>query len=283
LIAELADADIQVTRYQLERWRQHGLLPRPMVSHYATGAQTELPSDSLSMARILAGYSTRGRDWQASVIYLYECGFVASESALRAAAAWKIRKTDQAIERITRELKRQTDTDELEAVENLMATIKRRKSARTDRRNLLEVIRSRNPYLGQQELRYRADAAEFWTHYFALFPVTRNDPDLLAIADGFTDAAEGRAYGWTPKGRANAGKRIRAVAPTITRGEMAAMALVYEEFIDVPGFEYIDRGAPRFDHALADIANVRSRHSRNLRTPVNPATIYMDFGLEEVT
>jgi len=76
-------------------------------------------------------------------------------------------------------------------------------------------------------------------------------------------------------------QRIKAVAPTVSRPEMLALSRVYDYLEDKPGFEYIDRGAFRFEHALADVAMLRRQHSRNLRTPVNPRVIYDAFDLYE--
>jgi hypothetical protein len=172
--------------------------------------------------------------------------------------------------------------DDLEAVERLITNMGRAKSGRPMRRNLLEAIRSRHPHVSQPQLRERADAAELWTTYFLLHPraYSAEDRDLPAVADGFADADEARSYRWSPRERSTL-QRTRAVASSITRPEMLALARCHDQLDDDPGFEYLERGAFRFEHALADIAMFRRQHSRNLSTPVNPRFIYETFDLGE--
>lgn len=282
LIDELAEHDLAVTRYQIERWRHRGLLPRPLVSHYAQGTQTELTADSVDIAAALADFSRSGRDWQRSVIWLYEWGYVPSEPALRETALWILAQSEKALTRSAQAMKAMPSSDDLEAVEALVATMAKRRTRRPLRRSLLEIIRSRHPHLSQRELRERADTAELWSTYFQLHPNAPRDPDLLAAADGFTDATEARAFGWSPRDRPSM-QRLRTIAPTVTRPEMLALARWYDYLEDVPGFEYIERGASRFEHALADVGFFRRRFSRNLKTPVNPARIYelMDSDADE--
>jgi hypothetical protein len=280
LIAELDERGLPVTRYQLERWRQRGLLPRPLVSHHARGTQTELTADSVEIATALADFSRRGRDWQQSVIWLYEWGYVSSEPALRETALWIVAQSENALTRAAQAMKELPSSDDLEAVEAFVEKLAKRRSGRPLRRSLLEVIRSRHPHLSQRELRERADTAELWSTYFQLHPNAPRDVDLLAAADGFVDATEARAFGWSPRDRPSM-QRLRTIAPTVTRPEMEALARWYDYLEDVPGFEYIERGASRFVHALADVGTFRRRFSRNLKTPVNPARIYEFFDFED--
>lgn len=282
LIEELGRRNAHVTRFQLERWRQRGLLPRALVSHHATGSSTELTADSVDTAEVLAAFSGRGRPWQLSVVWLYQFGLVPSEQALRETAAWMMARTERTLARTLSEIAIAPAADELAAVEALVSSRARRKAARPLRRSLLEVIRSRHPHMSQRELRQRADAAELWSTYFLLHPGVRGGAslDLLAVADGFEDAAEAKAYGWSPRERSSF-QRTKSVAPTVTRPEMRALAHCYDYLEGRPGFEYLERGAFRFEHALADVAMFRRNHSRNLRTPVNPAVIYNFFDLDD--
>jgi hypothetical protein len=247
-----------------------------LVSHYAHGTQTELTVDSVEIAAALADFSTRGRVWQQSAIWIYEWGFVPSETALRETAIWVVAQTEKALAQTAEVVRDLPSRDDLEAVEAFMAMVAKRRTRRPLRRSLLEMIRSRHPHLSQRELRERADTAELWSTYFQLYPNTPRDPDLLAAADGFADSLEARAFGWSPRDRPSL-QRLRTVAPTITRPEMEALARWYDYLEDVPGFEYIERGASRFVHALADVGTFRRRFSRNLKTPVNPARIYELF------
>jgi hypothetical protein len=282
LLDELASREAPATRYQLERWRARGLLPRPIVIHDGVGTRTELTADSSDIAEVLAHVSGRGRPWQFTCVLLYQYGAVPSQKALRETARWLMEASDRAVARTTTHLRAEAAGDDLEAVERLITSLGRAKSGRPMRRNLLESIRSRHPHLSQRQLRERADAAELWTTYFLLHPraYSAEDRDLLAVADGFADADEARSYGWSPRGRSTL-QRTRAVASSVTRPEMLALARCYDLLEDEPGFEFLERGAFRFQHALADIATFRRQHSRNLSTPVSPRFIYETFNLGE--
>ena len=280
LINELAELDVAVTRYQLERWRHRGLLPRALVTHHGTGSRVTLTDDSLDIAHILGSFSGRGHDWQRCTILLYEYGYVPSETCLRETGTWILTRQDRALLRMSETVSRAPSTDDLDAVETFLTAMAKRRGARPLRHSLLEVIRSRHPHLSQRELRERADAAEVWTTYFLINPKAPRDLDLLATADGYSGLAEARSHGWSLRDRISL-QRIRAVAPTVSRPEMLALSRWYDYLEDKPGFEYIDRGASRFEHALADVAMFRRQHSRNLRTPVNPRVIYDAFDLYE--
>lgn len=251
-----------------------------MVSHHARGTKTELPADSLDIALLLGEVSGRGRDWQQGAIWLFEWGFIPSECALRETAKWLLVKGEMALARAAKSVAEMPSADDVDAVEALLRRAARRKSSRPLRRNLRELIRARHPHLSQRELRERADSAEFWATYFQLFPGAPRDPDLLAVADGFQDANEARAFGWSLRNRPSMA-RLRTIASTVTRPEMEALVVCYERLMDVPGFEHLERGASRFEHALADVGYLRRQFSRNLRIPVSRERIFQ-FLLPEV-
>ncbi len=280
LIAELAEHGVAVTRYQLERWRHRGLLPRPLVTHHGTGSRVALTDDSVDIAHILGSFSGRGHDWQHCTVLLYQYGYVPSETCLRETGTWILTGQDRALLRMSETMSRAPSTDDLDAIETFLAAMAKRRGARPLRHSLLEVIRSRHPHLSQRELRERADAAEVWTTYFLINPKAPRDLDLLATADGYLGLTEARSHGWSLRDRSSL-QRIKVVAPTVSRPEMLALSRLYDYLEDKPGFEYIDRGASRIEHALADVAMFRRQHSRNLRTPVNPKVIYDAFDLYE--
>lgn len=253
-----------------------------MVSHHARGTETELTADSVEIASILAQVSSRGRDWQQSTIWLYEFGFVPSESALRETAIWLVAKADGALRRAARSVAELPSADDVDAVEAFLERVARCRSSRPLRRSLREAIRARHPHLSQRELRERADSAEFWSTFFQLFPSASRDPDLMAVADGFRDAQEARAFGWSPRNRPSIA-RIRRIAPTVTRPEMEALALCYDRLVDVPGFEHLERGASRFEHALADISSLRKQFSRSLKSPVSQDRIFESLLIEDAS
>lgn len=85
LRASLADQGLFVSRYQLERWRQVGLMPRPRVVRVGFGGSRveDHPEDVFGVAEILARESRRGRPWQQAAVEIFEYGFPLSESCLR--------------------------------------------------------------------------------------------------------------------------------------------------------------------------------------------------------
>lgn len=85
LRASLADQGLFVSRYQLERWRQVGLMPRPRVVRVGFGGSRveDHPEDVFGVAEVLARESRRGRPWQQVAVEIFEYGFPLSESCLR--------------------------------------------------------------------------------------------------------------------------------------------------------------------------------------------------------
>lgn len=90
--AMLADEDLTVSRYQLERWRRLGLMPRPTVVRSRFGGSAVLPHDEAARdaARVLAEISTRGRPWQYGGVLLFGDGLPLSETCLRNCGTWII-------------------------------------------------------------------------------------------------------------------------------------------------------------------------------------------------
>lgn len=85
LRAALADQGLLVSRYQLERWRQLGLMPRPKVVRVGFGGSRveEHSAEVFTVAEILARESRRGRPWQQVALRIFESGLPLSESCLR--------------------------------------------------------------------------------------------------------------------------------------------------------------------------------------------------------
>jgi len=92
LIDALDSAGRQVSRFQLERWRNHGLLPPPNVLHEQFGGTTVAPHPEwvFNAALELADSSGRGSPWQWGGVWLFEAEFPLSESCLQECATWLI-------------------------------------------------------------------------------------------------------------------------------------------------------------------------------------------------
>lgn len=87
---ELAEEGILVSRYQLERWRQHGLLPRAVVVRERFGGSrtTPHPEATYDAARILGQMMGRGSRWQFAGAVLFGEDLPLSEATLRECAVW---------------------------------------------------------------------------------------------------------------------------------------------------------------------------------------------------
>lgn len=92
LLSALSAEGLSVSPFKLERWRQRGLLARPIVLRGgARGSQVAPVSEqALMAARVLAGLSGRGVAWQVAGLALFDEGLPLSESALRACAEWAL-------------------------------------------------------------------------------------------------------------------------------------------------------------------------------------------------
>lgn len=92
LLGALASVDRQVSRFQLERWRNHGLLPPPTVLHDRFGGTTVAPHPEwvFDAALELADSSGRGNPWQWGGIWLFEEGLPLSETCLQECAFWLV-------------------------------------------------------------------------------------------------------------------------------------------------------------------------------------------------
>lgn len=102
LIHALGVHGIKVTPFQLERWRQHGLLPRPTVMRQGqTGSTVVEHGEATRYAAALLGrYARRGSPWQdlVDVLILNRCT-VAQES-LQKATEWVVRKPGRRLARL---------------------------------------------------------------------------------------------------------------------------------------------------------------------------------------
>lgn len=74
LLDHLASLGLRCSRHQLERWRQHGLLPRTHVHHLgAKGNIATHREDTTDVAEALATWARPGRPWQyLALLYLYD-------------------------------------------------------------------------------------------------------------------------------------------------------------------------------------------------------------------
>ena len=94
LLAALADAGQDVSHFQLERWRQRGLLPRPILTrHPRRGTQVAPPARiDFQAAMLLSEHAGRGHSWQLGGCVLFEDGFRLTEPSLRECASWLIHR-----------------------------------------------------------------------------------------------------------------------------------------------------------------------------------------------
>lgn len=96
---ELAREGIAVSRFQLERWRQYGLLPRATVIRANFGGSEVLEHDSRTRdaAECLAYFSKRGRSRHHLAYIMFGFDLPISEQALRLSAGWLIEPGQDAI------------------------------------------------------------------------------------------------------------------------------------------------------------------------------------------
>lgn len=98
LLAELTKRGVGCSPYKLERWRQHGLLPRSRVEHPGGGgSRAVLDPDSVDRASCLARWSRPGLPWQLLGLALMNVALVLDEAPLRASLAWLLDASDNAI------------------------------------------------------------------------------------------------------------------------------------------------------------------------------------------
>ena len=92
LLTSLAAEGITASRSQLERWRQHGLLARPIVTRggFRGSAVEPVGDSSVEACLILAEASGRGRDWRRAGLAIFDAGLPLSDSALRSCSQWII-------------------------------------------------------------------------------------------------------------------------------------------------------------------------------------------------
>ena len=99
LRSHVEQGGIVVSRFQLERWRQYGLLPRATVLRDKFGGSEVFEHDSITQdaAECLAYYSKRGRSRHELSYILFGNGLPISEAALRSCAGWLVDRYQNAI------------------------------------------------------------------------------------------------------------------------------------------------------------------------------------------
>lgn len=105
LIAALAEQDVSVSHAQLERWRQRGLLSRPLITRNPRRGTTVEPHDAedAGAAKLLREVLGRGSSWQLGGVALFEYGFRMTESALRESAVWTISGLQRSVSNLWQE------------------------------------------------------------------------------------------------------------------------------------------------------------------------------------
>ena len=91
LIALLAQDGIAVSRGQLDRWRQRGLLPRSTVERLgARGSRAHHPPGLVGAVAVLATEARRGRPWQMLGLIMLASGAGPEPDGLRGALHWAL-------------------------------------------------------------------------------------------------------------------------------------------------------------------------------------------------
>ncbi|MDP3713779.1 MAG: hypothetical protein Q8R60_14990 [Mycobacteriales bacterium] len=91
LIAKLAEDDIRVSRGQLDRWRQRGLLPRSEVKRLgAFGSRAQHDERTVTIAGVLGSCARRGVPWKELGLVLLLIGEPPAPAVLRECLAWAL-------------------------------------------------------------------------------------------------------------------------------------------------------------------------------------------------
>ena len=156
LIDALAEQGLRCSRYQLERWRGHGLLEPVRVVHPGGGGSfVEHPPETFERVEILAACTARGTAWEWLAQVLLEHGYELPDAVVRASLCWRVgaerRQLDRLLQRIQTELDELEDPDELDAAERVVALLRGHRHERLFFRLNKPIIDQRYPGLRQRE------------------------------------------------------------------------------------------------------------------------------------
>jgi len=166
LINELSEHGYHVSPSQLERWRTHGLIPRPRVvrSQFGGTAVESHSEDVLSACALLSLTSSRGRAWQISAGELYEEGFHFAEAALREVAMYWVELAVHKYRKIWSWAEAQTPATP-EDPEGELADIANRTAdqfPRAERRVVAQEVRFAHRDWPEVDIREAVDRALIW-------------------------------------------------------------------------------------------------------------------------
>ena len=101
LVEYLAGQGLEISPYQLERWRLAGLLPRPVRRGLGrgTGSVSAYPEGADTCAHILALAIRQGRSVHHGALSLYACWLPLDDKALRKALCWVLERHHQLLAR----------------------------------------------------------------------------------------------------------------------------------------------------------------------------------------
>jgi hypothetical protein len=162
LIDALDSVGRQVSRFQLERWRSHGLLPPPTVLHEQFGGTSVAPHPDwvFNAALELADSSGRGSPWQWGGVWLFEEGLPLSETCLQECASWLVENVQGRIRGHWNAAAANCDAsytdpeDERMAIaEQVVDRLLHDRSLRPVVRSAKEAILAESPNVGRSELR----------------------------------------------------------------------------------------------------------------------------------
>jgi hypothetical protein len=162
LISALSSVDRQVSRFQLERWRSHGLLPHPTVLHERFGGTKIEPHPDwvFDAALKLSGSSGRGSPWQWGGVLLFEEGLPLSGACLQQCATWLVENVQGRIRAHWNAVAATFDATEIDPEDERFALADKTVDRVLGDRRLRAVVRSvrqgvlvANPNAGTAELR----------------------------------------------------------------------------------------------------------------------------------
>lgn len=169
LLKALADAGLPCSRYRLERWRQHRLLPRASLHHPGGGGSTaQVDEETWERAALMSAYSARGIAWQALGLLLLEHGHELPEQVLRECLLWRRGQEQRSVarreafvrQRLAERL--QAAPDELDVAEGLARVVRGSRDERAYFAANVAIVRGRYPELKRGPLHALVRSGMVW-------------------------------------------------------------------------------------------------------------------------
>jgi hypothetical protein len=192
LLRQLAEAGHEVSEYQLESWRRHRMLPRPIRHGCGRGAgsTSQYPDAALPTALILADEATQGRSRHYGTMAVFAAASLrkgelfVDETAVRSAITWFLQRSERAVHRAL-------ESDPDDGLYRMADKIKAKTSA-YDPAIIHLTNPTRAPTRRERDARARARkklANSRWQRVFVMYG------EVSEITAGeFADAFEGEAW-----------------------------------------------------------------------------------------